>query len=74
MHFSEVICAFRGTFVNYGSPLDTGWSDEKCVGPACAKWGSAQILDNARQADAGYCANGGSTSQYLLIESPSPTG
>ena len=56
-HYSDVIYPFRGYFINYGSPLGSGWADEHCVGPRCAKWaGGITHHGPATESPAGFCA------------------
>lgn len=69
-HFSQVICPFRGYFVNYGSPMDSGWADERCVGPKCAKWaGGLTHHRDGTESPAGFCAMG-QASQPLVAGDP----
>ena len=70
-HFSDVICPFRGTFINYGSPIDAGWSDERCRGPQCAMWiGGLTHVHGDTESPAGACALGHQLSQTLIATDP----
>ena len=70
-HFSDVICPFRGAFVFYGNLADSGWTDQRCVGPACAKWaGGLTHHRGGVESPAGSCAMG--QPSQPLVAGPAP--
>ena len=69
-HYSDVICPFRGGVANFGSDYPIEWLDQKCVGPACAKWaGGITHHGSATTSPAGFCAIG-QPSQPLIAGPP----